>query len=176
MSSVVEQVAAAVTAELEIGEAAGAFSRAIQTERAYDTEMELEDTNIISVLCVPMVSKRRRESGGGPNGGTWIRDVRLEILVRKRYSQSDYDASGKIVTASIDPYVELLEQIDNYLADSEHEVLTTMPTAEYTEPTEKNVDREIVKGCGVYWFVKHLKDYHQFTGLIRVAYSVTQAY
>ena len=175
MSSIAQQVADAVVAELEIGEAAGAFSRAIQTERVFDTNLELEDTSVISVLVVPMVEKRRRESGGGPDGGTWIREVRLEIIVRKRYSQSDY-ADGKIEKESVDPFIELLEQIDDFLADPNQQVLTTMTTAEYIEPDQKGADREIVKGLGLYLLVDHLHKYHQFTGVVRVAYQVTQAY
>ena len=175
MSSIAQQVADAVVAELELGEAAGVFSRAIQTERVYDTRMQLEDTSVISVLVVPMIEKRRRESGGGPDGGTWIREIRLEIIVRKRYAQSDY-VDGKIEKQAVDPFIELLEQIDDFLADPNQQVLTTMATAEYIEPDQKGAEREIVKGLGLYLIVDHLHKFHQFTGVVRVAYQVTQAY
>jgi hypothetical protein len=176
VSSIAQQVADAVVAELELGEAGGAFARSIVTERVYDTNLELEDTSIISVLVVPMLEKRHRESGGGLDGGTWIRDVRLEIIVRKRYAQSDYTTEGKIDKTSVDPFIELLEQIDDYLANPNQQVLTTMATAEYIEPDQKGADREIVKGLGLYLLVDHLHKYHQFTGVVRVAYQVTQAY
>lgn len=164
MASIVQQLSDALVLTLEAAEAAGAFARQIVTQREYDTNLELEDTDIISVMAIPMLWKRHRESNG-----TWMRDVRMEILVRKRFA-------GDIEAVDLDDYFALCEDVDNYLADPDNQVLTTMTTAEYIEPDEEDADREIVNKLGVLWLPKHLNQYRQFTGIVRVAYHVTQNY
>jgi len=170
MAGIVEQLTELLAGSLEAAEAAGVFSVAIQTTRAYDTDLQLEDTSIISVLVVPMLWRRRKESNG-----TWTRDTRIEILIRKRFA-------GDYTTVDLDPYFELCENIDDYLADTANQVLSPIITpsgtslGEYIEPDETDVDRDIVKQLGVHWVPKHLLQYRQFTGVVRVAYQVPQAY
>jgi hypothetical protein len=83
MASKMQQVADAVVLLIEAGEAAGTFAQSIVTERIYETDLALEDTDVISVLVMPALSNRTRKSQG-----TWNRDVALDIIVRKRFPQS----------------------------------------------------------------------------------------
>ena len=173
MASVIEKLSDAVVLLLEKGEAAGAFSQAIVTEREYDPDHALED-DIISVITVPDFATRKRESNG-----TYIRYVRLDVTIRKRFSQSDYKqppAEEGIEKTAIDPYIELLEQIDNYMAHPDNQVPFAMTEAEYIEPGDKDVDREVTRKLGIHWLTEDLRTMHQFTGIVRVAYEVTEAY
>lgn len=171
MASVIEKLSDAIVLLLEQGEAAGAFSKAIVTEREYDTELALEDTDIVSVIVLPTLSKRWRESNG-----TYCRGVRLEVIVRKRFSQSQFTDTGGVERSAVDEYVDLLEQIENYLADPDNQVPASMTNAEYIEPGDKDTDRELTRGLGIHWLTDHLQAMHQFTGVVRVAYEVTEAY
>jgi hypothetical protein len=170
MASIQEQLGDAIVLLLEQGEAAGAFSKAILTERVYDTELALEDTDVVSVLVIPTFTKRWRESNG-----TWIRAVRLDVIVRKRFDQSSI-VEGRIERDAVDEYADLAEQIDDYLADPDNHVPFGMLNAEYIEPKDGDVDSEILKGLGVHVVTEHLKSMNQFTALVRVAYEVTEAY
>jgi hypothetical protein len=171
MASVIEQLSNAVVLLLEQGEAAGAFSKAIATERQYDTELALEDTDVVSVIVLPTISKRWRESNG-----TYRRGVRLEVIVRKRFPQSEFNEAGGVERASVDEYVDLLEQVENYLAHPDNQVPFALTNAEFIEPGDKDTDKELTRNLGVHWLTEHLQTMHQFTGVVRVAYEVTEAY
>ena len=166
-------VADAVVASLEAGEAAGSFAQAIVTEREYDSSMMLEDTDVISVIVVPVLSNRTRKSQG-----TWNRDVVLDVMVRKRFPQSDFNADGSVDKERLDEYVDLLEQIDDYLADPDNHNLPTYTDALYIEDDSKEADRAIVRDLGIRfpWIPQHLTEWHQYTGVVRVAYHVEVEY
>lgn len=173
MASKMQLVSDAVVALLEAGEAAGSFSKAISTERQYDSELQLEDTDVISVMVVPVASNRTRKSEG-----TYNRDILLDVMVRKRFSQSDYNDTGGIERELLDEYVELLEQIDDYLAKPANHVPTTYTDATYIEDDTRESDTEITRQLGIRfpWIPAHLTEWHQYTGIVRVAYSVDVSY
>ena len=173
MASVMQQVSDAIVALLEAGEAAGTFSKAIVTERQYDTELQLEDTDVISVQVIPVASNRTRKSEG-----TYNRDTSFDVMVRKRFPQTDFNEAGGIERERLDEYVDLLEQIDNYLADPDNHVPDTYTDACYIEDDSGESDREITRDLGIRipWIPDHLTKYHQFTGVVRVAYAVATSY
>jgi len=169
MASRMQQVADALVAQLEIAEAAGSFSKSIVSERQYDTNLALEDTDIISVMVVPVRSNRTRKSRG-----TWNRDILLDVIVRKRFPQSDFNATGGIERDRLDEYVDLLEQIEDYLADPANHALDTYTDAIFIEDDSKEADSNITRELGIRfaWLPEHLTELHQYTGILRVAYHV----
>jgi hypothetical protein len=173
MASKMQQVADAVVLLIEAGEAAGTFAQSIVTERIYETDLALEDTDIISVLVMPALSNRTRKSQG-----TWNRDVALDIIVRKRFPQSAFNSDGKVEKESVDPYVDLLEQIDDWLAKPANHVLTSYTDAVYIEDDSKEADSMITRDLGIRfaYLPEHLTTMHQYTGVLRVAYHVEVEY
>ncbi len=173
MASRLQQVAEAIVLQLEAGEAANVFSKAIATERQYDTEIALEDTDIISVMAVPVRSNRTRKSTG-----TWNRDCVFDVMVRKRFAQSDYNAAGGVDREQIDEYVALLEEIDDYLATPAQHQLTAYPDAIYLEDDTHEADSTLTRDLGIVWpwIPRHLHEWHQYTGVVRVAYQVEVDY
>lgn len=172
MASKIQSVADALVSQIETGEAAGTFSKSIVTERAYDTTKELEDTSTISVLVVPVEADRTRKSEG-----TYYYDVVLDVLVRKRFASDEF-TDGKIEREAVDEYVELLEQIDDYLSLPVNHSLTTYADAVYVEDDTAESDRNITRGLGIRfpWVPEDLIIKQQYTGVLRVAYHVEVAY
>lgn len=173
MASKIQSVADALVSQIETGEAAGTFSKSIVTESRFDTALEMEDTETVSVLVVPMGSNLTRKSEG-----TFNRDCILEVMVRKRFASSDFDTSGRVPKELVDEYVELLEQIDEYLADPDNHKLTTYPEAVYIEDDSNEADRNLVRELGITvpWEKEHLQLWQQYTGVLRVGYHVEGAY
>lgn len=173
MASKMQQVADAVVTLLEAGEAAGQFSKSILTERQYDTRLEMEDTGTISVMVIPVRSNRTRKSQN-----TWNRDIVLDVMVRKRFAQSDFNADGGVERDRIDEYTSLLEEIDDYLADPDNQKLPAYTDALYIEDDSNEADSLITRELGIRhpWIDVHLTEWHQFTGVVRVAYHVEGTY
>lgn len=169
MASRLQQVAAAVVALIEQGEAQGVFAHSITTERKYDTNLQLEDTDVISVQVIPAISNRTRLSQN-----TWNRDIALDVMVRKRFSSTSFDTDGLIEKEDVDTYVELLEQIDDWLAVRSNSPLPAYELATYIEDDTKEADNNIVRELGIRfpYLPDHLRELHQYTGILRVAYHV----
>jgi hypothetical protein len=169
VASRLQQVAAAVVALIEQGEAQSVFAHSITTERKYDTNLQLEDTDVISVQVIPAISNRTRLSYN-----TWNRDIALDVMVRKRFPASSFDSDGLIAKEEVDVYVELLEQIDDWLAVRANSPLPAYDQATYIEDDTKEADNSIVRELGIRfpYIPEHLRELHQYTGILRVAYHV----
>ena len=169
MASSTESVCNAVVALIESGEAQGKFARSIVTERKYDTSLQMEDTDTISVLVIPAGSTRTRISQA-----TWNRDIAVDVVVRKRFASTSFNDAGLIETEDIDPYIELLEQIDDWLAKRDNAILPTFKQAVYIEDDTRLSESSIVRPLGIRYpyHPDHLRDFHQYTGIVRVAYAV----
>lgn len=165
----VQQICEALVDLLAAADVAGAFAETLAAARAYTAHLDLETpVDGLSVLVVPAFTTRRRTSNG-----TWRRDVVVEILVREHLTA---DASAD--RASTDAGLYLVEQIDDYLADPDHQQLT-LPDgviAEYVEPTDARAESEIKAEAGVGWIRDHLLDMRQITGLVRLAYCIDVPY
>ena len=164
----VKQICQAVADLLATADVAGVFTESLGAARAYMTAAEVEDLSSIDVLVVPSHSSRKRTSNG-----TYRRDVVVEILVRKRFTE---DVGDDLTNA--DATVSLIEEIDDYLADPENHDLT-LPDgvlAVYVEPGDKRADSEITNGLGAYWHWEHVTTLRQVTGTVRVAYHTDEDY
>ncbi len=172
MASRMQQVCDAVVVLLEAGESAGQFTKPIVTERQYDTVLQLEDTDTISVLVVPVRSEPNRITEG-----TYGDDIVIDVLVRKRFAQTDYNSEGLVDKILIDEYVDLLEQIQGYMMDPDNHQLDTYTDAVLQEFDSGELDRnERDLGIRFAWIPKHLAEWHQYTGVVRVCYRVEVAY
>lgn len=168
MNSRVKEICQAVVDLLDAADEAEVFSEPLGAARAYMTAAEVEDLSAVDVLVVPSHSSRKRTSNG-----TYRRDVVVEILVRKRFSD---DVDDDLTNA--DATVSLIEAIDDFLADPDNHDLT-LPDGElavYVEPGDKRADAEITNGLGAYWHWEHVTTLRQVTGTVRVAYHTDEAY
>ena len=164
----VKEICQAVVDLLDAADEADVFTESLGAARAYMTAAEVEDLSSVDVLVVPSHSSRKRTSNG-----TYRRDVVVEILVRKRFTE---DVGDDLTNA--DATVSLIEEIDDYLADPENHDLT-LPDGElavYVEPGDKRADGEITNGLGAYWHWEHVTTLRQVTGTVRVAYHTDEDY
>ena len=155
MSAVLVDVATAITAEL----AAASLGQTFVPARSYaDWDEQLEDAGTLHVDVVPVnydeSALDSRESIG------YV--VSCDVGIRKRFGTDDQEVStGRIELAEIDDLVLLVEAI--------HEFFIERRLAGY----ESAVWRE-TKIRSAY-IRKHLREYRQFTGMIRVSYDVSKA-
>lgn len=165
----VQQICEALVDLLAAADVAGAFAETLAATRAYTAHLDLEAAvDSLNVLIVPAFTTRKRTSNG-----TWRRDVVVEILVRQHLT-----SDATVDEATTDAGLYLVEQIDDYLADPDHQELT-LPDgviAEYVEPIDQRAENEIRAEAGVGWIRDHLLDMRQITGLVRVAYCIDVPY
>lgn len=153
---------------LDTADTASQFAETLAATRAYTTILDVSGSTDLNVLVVPVMTTRKRVTHGG-----YRRDIVLEILLRQHMS-TDTDFDEDVV----DDGVELLEQIDDYLADPDNHDLTLPDTtlASYVEPTDNRADAEIRSGLGILWVRDHLQNLRQITSVVRVAYAIDETY
>ena len=168
MNNRVQEICQAVVDLLDAADQAEVFTEPLGAVRTYMTVAEIEDFSTVNVLVAPSHSSRKRTSNG-----TYRRDVVVEILVRKRFSE---DVDDDLTNA--DATVSLIEEIDDYLAHPDHQdlMLPDGVLAVYVEPGDKRADSEITNGLGAYWHWEHITTLRQVTGTVRVAYHTDEDY
>ncbi len=165
----VQQICEALVLLLDVADAADEFRETIGAKRVYTTLAGLHEVgDTVVTMVAPVMTKRARDSNG-----TYGRYVVVDILVRVHLTNDVRDD-----LATMDNRVYLAELIDNYLAAEANSSLTLTGgvTAEYIEPTDERVDKDIKEGLGVLWDSADLLEKRQQTVLVRVAYVVDEDY
>ena len=133
------------------------LSKAFDPRFVYDTNLPLEDADTLHVdvvaaglECVP------------DTRGSLQYDVAIDIAVRYRFGSSEQEAiDGSIAVDEIKPYVDLLHEIGELLADPDNRILTTKIDAVWT-------GNEIRYP----WVPDHLRQNRQYTGVLRATYVI----
>lgn len=137
--------------------AAGSFSKSIDPQFVYDTELPLEDLDTlrVDVVAASLVQV--------PDSRVSVRyEVGVDVAVRYRFGVADQTAStGDVTLAAIEGYVDLLEELAEYLADPDNRVPSTKTAAVW-------VGNEM----RVPWVPEHLRQNRQYTGIFRATYQV----
>ena len=83
----------------------------------------------------------------------------VDVVVRKRISPDQRDAKGKVKLAEVDELVLLVQQINSYFVPSR--------LADYTSAIWESTDLLAT------YKPSHLKEFHQFTGVVRIKFRTT---
>lgn len=130
------------------------LSRAFDTRFVYDTNLPLEDADELHVDLVAA------GLGCTPDSRVSLRyEVAIDIAVRYRFGTSEQDTDGSIAIDEIKPYVDLLEEIGELLADPDNRKLEDQTVATW-------IGNEI----RFPWVPEHLRQNRQYTGIIRATY------
>jgi hypothetical protein len=130
------------------------FTKEFVPVESFDTDMELEDADTLRVDVVP-VSQEPKQSDRGAI--SWTNT--LEIGVRFRFGNLDQEESdGKIRNRHMHEWIYFMQEISQYLYSNPK--LPLFPKAELL-PTVVVI---------VTYSTKHLREWRQFTGIIRVEY------
>lgn len=150
MSSILHDIADAVKDLLD----AATLSKAFDVRLAYDTELQLEDLDTLSVDLVAAgltVSSESRSS--------LEYNAVLDIAVRYRFGVLEQETDGSIDVEEIAEYLELLEEIGEHLAAPANRQLATT-----TPATWLNAEIRFP------WVPEHLRSNRQYTGILRATY------
>jgi hypothetical protein len=155
MGAVLTDVADAVVALLVAGNTANAFTPSISPVRGYDVKLLLDDLDVLR--CDVVASSRRVR----PISRLTVEvECDVDIGIRKKFTAADIGSDGKVLNASVDALVHLLEQIEEYIATAARKRLAT-PKAGWLQ--------SVVLAP---WDSEHLLQSNQFTGITRVTYRV----
>lgn len=146
----------AVVALLNAGVTADAFAVDFTAATSYDTELLLEDAGTVSVVCVPASSACVADSRVSLRY-----DVGIDVALRYRFGTTDQETTGKVKNASIETYIELLEEMGEYLAYPTRRALPTKLACAWTGNELRYP-----------WIPDHLRQHRQFTGIFRATYRV----
>lgn len=156
MTAVLVQVAEAVKDLLN----GHTFSQPVQAERTYPNfSMELKDLNTLRVDVVAV---------GHPTSELATRGsvnylCHVDIGIRKKFEREDREADTRRVSnEAIDPLVYLVEELHEFLCGEDQRRLTNPAGLDATW-SETKIRATYIK--------EHLKDWSQFTGIIRVGYE-----
>lgn len=124
----------------------------------YDTNLQLEDAATLHVdvvaaglACVP-------------NSRASLRyEVLVDIAVRYRFGTTEQETDGSIDVGDIEGYVYLLEEIGELLATPANRSLATKTVATW-------IGNEI----RLPWVPEHLRNFRQYTGILRATYVVAK--
>jgi hypothetical protein len=162
MTAVPIRIAEAVTAELVSAVAADAFTLAgWSPRRSYaDWDEEWEDLKDLAVDVV-FVSIGTDNRVDLDSASTLEYRQAIHIALRKRFGSADRDGDGRLLNESIDPLVELLEQIH------EHFVRLRLGAALPTEPLANWDMSEAVQ-----WVNQDLLRRGLFQGVVALTFRV----
>lgn len=151
MQSELEKVAEAIRDEL----ASGAFSKEFTPAETYDPDLKLEDADTLQVDVVPVRSEPERQDRGNIK---WLNIIDIGIRYRFGTTHQD-DATGEILNRHVHELFYLEQELVTFLF--QHQKLTNHPNAALSEgPTVR-----------IGWVTKHMSEWRQFTGIIRVTYQ-----
>lgn len=132
------------------------LSKAFDSRFVYDTNLPLEDADQLHVDIV---------IGGWsqvPNDRASVQnDVGIDIAVRYRFGTIEQDNDGSIAVDEIGPYLNLLEEIGDLLANPGNRILVDKIDAIWTGNEVRAP-----------WVPDHLRQNRQYTGILRATYVV----
>ena len=137
----------------------GTFSVSFDTYQSYDTELLLEDADSVRVDVVA-------------GGMSCVSDSRVslayecdvDIALRYRFGvAATVAADGSIDIDDIEDYLDVLEEIGEYLADPDNRSLATKTSATWLRNT-----------ILMPWVPEHLRTNRQYTGILRATYRVAK--
>lgn len=152
MTARIAELADAVTKELADQAASGAFGVVFAPERSYvplDAKL-LED----GVTRVDVVIAGHQEAALRDRAHV-VYAAALDVGIRYKFKQDSQETNGQIANSEVDPLVCLVEQVYEYLAKK------TLCEAEWRDASVSST-----------FIREHLKDWRQFTGVIRVRFDV----
>lgn len=170
--SVLISIADAIATELNTGFAASSFGASFQktkAERSYpDWDHALEESGSLKVDVFPFGAKLETLTRG-----SWKYRVATDVGIRFRFNQEYTDESKpkRIEKAAVDRLVQLTEDVGEYFAQCQPTQtgrrLTAVPAAVWTPGGgDGGTDFRV-------WFnADHLKELRQFTGVVRLVYTV----
>jgi hypothetical protein len=159
MPSVLIQVADEVVTTLNSA-LPGTFSQTFEAERSYaDWELPLEDSAPQDRVLVDVTPVPPLESELETRGSIAYRPA-VDIIVRRRITPSQRDANGKLLLAEIDALVLFVEELAEFFT-----------TDQLATSTARWAETEIRRA----FVPTHLREKHQFTGIIRVTFDLEQA-
>lgn len=129
------------------------FTLRFVAERSYRTDLELEDLDTLHVDVVPV-----NASSDLATEGSVVYPCQVDIGVRKKFESKDHDKTGEIDRDEIDRLMLLVQEI--------HEFLVRRRLATFEEAVWKSAD------IRAWYLPRHLREFRQFTGLIRVVFRV----
>lgn len=151
MKSELEKVAEAVLNELAVHP----FSIQFTPTRTYNPNLKLEDADTLRVDVVPVRSDPERQDRATIK---WLTSI--DIGVRFRFDAQHQDAdTGEIETRHVDRFFKLEQEILRFFF--QHDRLTNYDDAVLTLDPDLRVA----------WIPKHMAEWRQFTGIIRVTYQ-----
>jgi hypothetical protein len=128
-----------------------------------DWELQLKDADVLHVDVVAVTTDQALELV--TRGGKVHYTIPVDIGVRKHFSDGDHESDGSIKKASVDPLVLLVQEI--------HETFAETRMADFAianaSATWKGTDILISP------LRKHLHEFQQFTGIVRVTFEVYKA-
>ena len=158
MSAVLIPVADALTAALN----GHVFSQPVTWERTYaDWDLPLEKISDLRGDVVPVQDPKCELE----TRGSLVYSPAIDLVLRRKFAGEHLEQvpgveEHRLKKADIDPLVALVEEVNEWLATRE---LPTYADAVWQAPT--------IVAAVVH---KHLRLYQQFTGVIRIGYSVSK--
>jgi hypothetical protein len=147
--SALVQTAQSIADELN----AHTFTLRFTAERSYRTDLELEDLDTLHVDVVPVNAPSELASRE-----VISYDCSVDIAVRKKFEPKDHDKAGEIDRDEIDRLMLLVQEV--------HEFLVRRRLTTFEEAAWQSTDIRL------WYFPRHLREFRQFTGLIRVVFRV----
>jgi hypothetical protein len=161
MASVLIQTSDAVAAELNIP-TGHTWSLQFIAERTYaDFDLPLEDDAIRGKLLCDVVPVSRLITDLESRGGSVAYEPSIDIVFRKKFEPADaQEDDGRLTKAAVDELVALVEEVNEHFT----------PTALTTTDAATWKSTEIVAAV----MHKHLREFNQFTGIIRLTFDATK--
>lgn len=154
MQSEIERVAQALCDEM----AKATFSLEFAPTLNYDAQLELEDAATLHVDIVPVKAEPSRQDRGSI---AWTHSI--DIGIRMRFGTEHQDTTtGRIETQHVNALMYLEQEIIAWL------YAQTRLTVDLGSPAPVMAEDPVVR---VAWVPKHMHEWNQFTGIIRVAYE-----
>lgn len=136
------------------------LSKSLTARLVYDTELPLEDEDELHVDIVPAGLVCQADSRA-----SLAYDVYVDVAVRFKFGTSEQETDGAIAVEEIDGYIELLEEIGELLADPDNRMLPGDAKPVW-------IGNEIRAP----WVPQHLREFRQYTGIMRSTYRVAKDY
>lgn len=150
--SVLHDIAVAVRIMLDTH----GFSKPFDARLTYDTELQLEDLDTLHVDLVAAGLSTIPESRSSLEY-----NAQIDVAVRYRFGVLEHDTDGSIDVEEIAPYLALLEEIGEYLADPDNR-----------RPPFKADAVWIGNEIRAPWVPEQLRNNRQYTGIMRATYAL----
>jgi hypothetical protein len=140
---------------------ARSFSKEFTAARGYDTRLVLAELGLRGLVVHVCPGQLSSED---ESRGDTLETATADIAIFYKFEQDDM-ADGKVKDASVDPYVDLLEEVLKYLIHPDQYRLPTLADA---------VRKSVVAQTP--FVPEHLETHHQYTGILTATYEVSEAF